>query len=228
MGPMNNTMNDTIRERTETRALYRCAVVVLFTVLAFPASAPAVLVDHIAAAVNNEVITSSELAQTVALNERFGRSATNTDRAALMSETLEGLITRRLLVQEARRLRFVDITDEEVNAEVDKIRTRFPSSAAFTDFLKSLDMTEQELRRMLGEQLLVERFVGKKVGLFVRVGRDEAQNYFDTHGAQFQGKRFQDVQKAIIAELTDQKIGKQLDQYVAELRGKAEIRINPS
>jgi hypothetical protein len=80
---------------------------------------------------------------------------------------------------------------------------------------------------MIAERLLVERFIEKKVGLFVRVSRDEAQSYFDEHAAEFKGRRFQDVQKTITAVLTDQKIGQQLEQYVAELRGKAEIRLNP-
>jgi hypothetical protein len=201
-----------------------CAAIVL---LILPSPLFAMLVDHIVAAVNNEVITASELSQAVALNEQLG-SPGGQDREAIRSETLNGLITRRLLVQEARRLRFVEVSDQEISVEVDKIKKRFPSDASFADFLKAQDMTQQELGRMLGERLLVERFVEKKVGLFVRVNRGEAQSYFDDHPAQFQGKRFQDVQKAITAFLLDRKIGQQLDQYVAELRARADIRINPS
>jgi parvulin-like peptidyl-prolyl isomerase len=194
--------------------------------LSLAAGARAEPVDHIVAAVNNEVITASELAQTAGLNERLGKSVR--DRKTLETETLEGLITRRLLVQEARRLRFVEVSEQEINAEVEKLGKRFESDAAFMDFLRSLDLTEQELGRMLGEQLLVEKFAEKKVGLFVRVTREEAQSYFDGHASQFPEKRFQDVQKKIIAALTDQKVGQQLDKYVAELRGRADIRMNPS
>jgi peptidyl-prolyl cis-trans isomerase SurA len=183
------------------------------------------MVDRIVAAVNNDVITASDLAHAVALNMRLG--GTDEDRKTLESETLEGLITRRLLVQEARRLRFVDITDEEISAEYDKLRKQFGSDKAFTDFLAEQDMNEQELRRMLGERLLVERFVEKKVGIFARVSRDEAQNYFEEHAAEYKDKRFQDLQKTIVALLTERKIEKQLNQYLAELRSKADIRINP-
>ncbi len=191
-----------------------------------PSRGEAELVDHVVAAVNNEVITASELSQVVALNEQLGSGGE--DRSALRTQTLNGLITRQLLVQEARRLRFVEVSDQEINAEIDKLKKRFPSGAAFDAFLKTQDMTEQELSRMLGERLLVERFVEKKVGLFVRVSRDEAQDYFDTHSEQFKDRRFQDVQKSITAFLMDQKIGQQLEQYVSELRAKADIRINPS
>ncbi len=200
------------------------ALVVMILVLLIPAPARAVLVDHIAAAVNNDVITASELAQTVALNRLLGRSG---EQPALETETLQGIITRRLLVQEAHRLMLVEVSGPEVDERVDNVRQRFGSDAAFAAFLKSLDLSEQELARMLGEQLLVQRFVEKKVGLFVRVTREEAEAWFNAHAAEYRGEKFPDVQKEVMAALTDNKIGQQLDQYVAELRAKADIRINP-
>lgn len=206
----------------------RRGVAVLFLAVFLFMLSPGVraeLVDHIVAAVNNEVITATELAQAVAWNERLGKPGR--DRKTLESETLEGLITRRLLVQEARRLNFVDVSDQEVSAEVETLMKRVDSEAAFTDFLNSLDMTQQELARMLGEQLLVKKFVEKKVGLFVRVTRDEAERYYTAHAAQFQGKSFQEAQKGIVDILMDEKVGQQLDRYVAELHSKADIRINP-
>ncbi len=201
--------------------------IIILCVSSFAVATPtarAELVDHIVAAVNNEVITASELSQTVALNERLGKPAR--DRKALEAETLEGLITRRLLVQEARRLRFVEVSGQEVAAEAEKMQKRFGSEAAFADFLKTIDLTQPELDRMLGEQLLVQKFVEKKVGLFVRVTREEAESYYHDHASQFQGMRFSDVQKNITAILTDEKVGQQLDQYIAELRSRADIRIN--
>lgn len=192
-------------------------------VLPFPARAEPV--DHIIAAVNHEVITQSELNETVALNARLGGDGR--DRKTIEAETLSGLITRRLLIQEARRLRFVEVSDQEVGAAVEKLKNRFGSGRAFADFLSGQNMTAQELERMVGEQLLVERFVEKKVGLFARVSREEAQSYYDKHASEYKGKSFPDMQNAIMAVLTDQKIDQQLDQYVAELRGKADIRTNP-
>ncbi len=191
-----------------------------------PTAAHAELLDHIVAAVNNEVITESELKQAVALNVRFGKP--EKDRKTLEEETLNGLITRRLLVQEARRLKFVEVSEQETAGEVEKLKARFGSDAAYSDFMKEHDLSQKELARMLGEQLLVKKFVEKKVGLFVRVTREDAQSYFEAHQSEFPGKQFSDVQKNIIARLTDEKISQQLDQYIAELRSKADIRINPS
>ncbi len=200
-------------------------VLSILVLLAF-STAHAMPVDHIAAAVNNDVITASELYQTIALNERIGTPGQ--DRKAQESETLDGLITRRLLVQEAHRLRFVEISDEEIAAAVDNVRKRFGSDAALQDFLKSEDLTQQELTRMLEEQLLVQKFIEKKIGLFVRVTREGAEQYYDAHAARYGNRSFQDVQNEIISLLTEQRVGQELDQYIADLRSRADIRINPA
>jgi hypothetical protein len=194
------------------------------SVALLPSPAPAELVDHIVAAVNNEVITASDLAQAVSLNRRFGDAATDGD--ALERETLDGLIARRLLAQEARRLRFVEVTERELGDEVERFTSRFGSGDAAREFLIALDLTERELARMLGERLLVQKFIEKKVGLFVRVTREETRSFFETHADRFPGKSFHDVQKAVEELLTEQKVEQQLTRYIAELRGKAALRIN--
>lgn len=204
--------------RGTTLLLCLCILLVPFTLRAQP-------IDHIVAAVGHDVVTASTLSYTVALNMRLGSG--REDRSKVEAETLEGLITGRLLIQEARRLQFVDITDQEIETERELFVKRFGSVSALDDFLREQDMSPGEFSRMIAERLLVERFVEKKVGLFIRVSRDEAQSFFDEHAAEFQGRRFQDVQKTIIAVLTDRKIGQQLELYIAELRSKAEVRLNP-
>jgi hypothetical protein len=58
------------------------------------------------------------------------------------------------------------------------------------------------------------------------VGRDESQSYFDAHPSEFKGKRFQDVQRQITELLYEDKFGRQVQQYLAELRSKADVRLN--
>jgi hypothetical protein len=193
--------------------------------LALPCAAQAELNDRVVAAVNYEVITWSDLEQAVRFNAALSGGSRDGER--LRRETLEGLINRRLLIQEARRLRFVEVSAEDVSAEVEKLRKRFGSDKEFSDFLAGLDMTKEQLDRMLAERLLVERFVEKKIGLFVRVSRDEAQSYYDAHPAEFPGKRFPEVQRQIMALLYEDKLGRQVEQYLAELRSKADVRVNP-
>jgi hypothetical protein len=200
-------------------------MVLLSIGIIFPATAPAELIDRIVAAVNNEVITLSDLRQAVRFNEEMGGGSR--DRKDIEAETLEGLINKRLLLHEARRLSLTEVTEQDVSDEIGKVRTRLGSDKAFQDFLQRMEMTLEQLGRMLGERLLVERFVEKKVSLFVRVGRNEARNYFDGHPEEFKGKRFLEASKTIIALLSEEKTGQQITHYLADLRNKADIRINP-
>jgi peptidyl-prolyl cis-trans isomerase SurA len=197
-------------------------VAVLLIVL--PCAARAELIDRIVAAVNYEVITLSDVEHAVRFNAALSGGSRDAER--LRTETLEGLINRQLLIQEAGRLRFVEISAQDISAEDEKLRKRFGSDKEFSDFLAGLDITRKQLDRMLAERLLAERFVEKKIGIFVRVSRDEAQSYYDSHSSDFKGKRFQDVQKQITALLYEDKFGQQVKQYIDELRSKADVRIN--
>jgi hypothetical protein len=141
-------------------------------------------------------------------------------------ETLQGIINRRLLLQEAYRLKVAEVSEQEIAAEVGRLRQRLGTDDAFREFLARTDLTEAQLAKLLGERLLVERFVEKKIGLFARVSRDEVQTYFEQHPGEFKDKRFAEVQKQVTAFLSEQKVDQQLDQYVEELRSRAVIRIN--
>lgn len=192
-------------------------------VLAVPAGAE--LLDRIIAAVNNDVIAQSDLRQAMEFNSILSRNGGGGRK--LEAETLEGLINRRLLLQEAYRLRYAEVSDQEAAAETAKLKERLGSDQAFREFLSRTALTEAKLERMLGERLLVERFVEKKIGLYARVSRDEAEQYYKDHAAAFSGKRFAEVQKQISAFLAAEKTGQQVDQYLTDLRARADIRMNP-
>ncbi|NTW60084.1 MAG: hypothetical protein HGB21_05490 [Nitrospirae bacterium] len=196
---------------------------VLCAFLSLAAVSHAVLVDRVVAAVNNDVITLSELRQTVAFNAAVSGKGNG---SRLEMETLQGIINRRLLLQEAYRLKVAEVSEQDIAAEIARLRERLGTEAAFREFLARTSMTEAQLEKLLGERLLVERFVEKKIGLFARVSRDDVQAYFRDHPDEFRDKRFAEVQKQITARLSEQKVSQQLDQYVDELRGRAFIRIN--
>ena len=197
----------------------------LFSMICLPVEAAALLVDRVIASVNNEVITWSDLRRAVAFNEAL--SSTAEDRKVLEAETLEGLINRKLVLLEARRFTLVEVTEEDINREIEMLKKRFGSAEQFFNLMSALDMDLRSLGQMLGERLLVERFMEKKIGLFVRVSREEAQHYFDQHSHEFQGERFQIVYPSIVNRLTKEKTEKQIEKYLAELRSRADVRINP-
>jgi len=199
-------------------------MVLVVSVFSLPSPAQAERIDHIVAAVNNDVITALDLEQAVIINEALSGPAP--DRNRLREETRDGLVNRLLLLQEARRLKFVELSEQDVRAQVEAFKKRLGSPEAFAAFLSNARISNRDLERMLGDRLLVERFLEKKIGLYVRISREEAQRYFDSHAAQYPGKGFPEVQKQITSLLADQELGKQSELYLADLRSMASIRIN--
>jgi len=117
-----------MRERPAVAA----AAVLLLVLLFLQRDVRAELIDRVAAAVNNEVITLSELRQAVEFNAALGGKG---DGRRVEAETLEGIINRRLLLQEAYRLRIAEVTEQEVAAEVGMLRQRLGTDASFREFL---------------------------------------------------------------------------------------------
>lgn len=198
------------------------SIIFFLFLLLLPCVSRAELIDRIVASVNNEVITLNELNQAIEFNVLLGGAGGH-----IRAETLEGLVNRRLLVQEAHRLKVVEISDQDVNKEVDKLKKRLGSEAAYSDFLLRLDATGEQLRRMLGERLLVERFIEKKIGLFVRVTREEVEAFFNANAPRFKGMLLDEVQKEIKAGLQAQKLEQHLSAYLAELTARADVRMQP-
>ena len=53
-----------------------------------------------------------------------------------------------------------------------------------------------------------------------------ALSYYEQHAADFEGRRFSEVQKRISAGLLAQKLDRELAAYLKDLRSRAEIRVN--
>jgi len=213
------------RSRNNSTGRTVCAAgMVLCAFFLLAAVCRAELVDRVVASVNNEVITLSDLQQAVAFNTALGGKGNGKQ---LEQETREGLINGRLLLQEAYRLKFAEVSDLDIAVEVGRLKLKLGSDDAYRGFLARTGLTEERLGRMLGDRLLIERFVEKKIGLFARVSREEAQSYFQDHPNEFKDMRFSQVQKSITALLSTEKVSQQLDLYVVELRDRAVIRLNP-
>src|SRR5262249_14179021 len=116
-------------------------VLLLGVLLATAASAE--LVDRIAAIVNNEVITLSEVERRAAPElARVDQDATAADRAqkraTVMKKALDQLIDERLVDNELRELK-VSITDKDVDTAVDEVK-------------KNYNLTEQQLTEAVAKE----------------------------------------------------------------------------
>jgi peptidyl-prolyl cis-trans isomerase SurA len=130
-------------------------------------------VDKIAAVVGKEVITLSELnLQTQLYLTQSGQPpADSAAVAALQKKLLEQMVTDQLLLQQASRDSSLKVTPAEVNAaaeeQLNRVKSQFPTPAAFAAQLAREGLTERELikryRETVKGELLKQRLIASRL-----------------------------------------------------------------
>jgi peptidyl-prolyl cis-trans isomerase SurA len=151
------------------------------------------LVDRVVAVVNDDVITLSELEKTG--REFFERikmkaPAGEVDRALekAREEVLSGLIDKFIVRQEAEKLS-IAVSEEEVDKAVDQILAR--NNATIVDFKKelaSMNISEQEYRDNLRDQILQSKLVNYEVRSRIVIVEDDMQAYYKKEYTQEKGE----------------------------------------
>jgi parvulin-like peptidyl-prolyl isomerase len=193
--------------------------------LLLPSVSQAFQVDRVEAVVNGKVITRSEVER--ALEVEALRQGVNTEEAVekLRGEVLNTLIDRTLLLGEARRFNIVSVSEEEVEKALETVKKKFGTEDEFQNALKEDDMTVEELKDDLRDQILAAKYVDRRVKFFIRVTLDEQKNYYLQNRDKFAGKEFDEVNDEIYNLLVEKETDKKLEEYIKDLRAKSEIII---
>jgi parvulin-like peptidyl-prolyl isomerase len=135
--------------------------------LAFPVRAE--VVERIAAKVNRDIVTQSELDEmtdgAMAEQSRGAQPGSAPDRRKVAEQVLERMITDRLIVQEAIA-QGIKVTDSEVapqvDTEIDNVRARFKTRAEFEAQLRKEGLTLEDLRSRYTSEMM-DRFLYLKM-----------------------------------------------------------------
>ena len=127
--------------------------------LALPAAA--VTVDRIAAVIDGQVLTVSEVSQMVEL--RFFPRLGNSDDE-YRREVHDALIAQALRYRDVERFGAQDIPADTIEARVLEIQKRFPTEAEFAAALARAELTPEELRALVKRQLQVEAYIQERFG----------------------------------------------------------------
>ncbi len=133
---------------------------------------------------------------------------------------LETLIDRELLYQRSRK-DGIKISKEEVQKQVDGLKKQFSQKGAFEKALKSVGLTEKELRVQIGRELAVKKMIDKEITPKVKITDKDAKAFYDSHSDIF--KRPEEVRASHILV----KVNSQADKKaVAAARKKIEAAQN--
>lgn len=124
------------------------------------------LVDWVVAVVDKEVVTRSELVAEarIALAYRGGETS---EGAALDEEFLRDfrdyLINQLVIAAQARRLGAADVSEAEVDVEVERFASGFRSVNVYEAFLLRYDIAVESLRGVLRRDLRNARFIDQRM-----------------------------------------------------------------
>jgi len=119
---------------------------------------------------------------------------------------------------------------DEANDLYQKVRSRYPSDAAFREDLSRYGITEDDLRRHVWWQLTTLRFIDFHFRPAVQIGERDLKDYYQRQLAEWQknGTRpiptYEESREKIQELLTSQHVDQALDKWLIDARTQVDIR----
>lgn len=220
----------------------------LGTVSAPPEDAPPKqierVVDMVVAEVDTTVITLSELiaeTRTVLLRQYGPERARAVNLTPeLLRAVLRAIVSRELLLAEARRLQLRAVPQSDVAAAAQLIRDKFATHGEYVRFMERVGFTVPPhprdgasvavpavLEAMLRAERQVERFIALRIRPAVVVRSREVEQCFEVNRAFLGNRPLEEVRGLIERTLRDERAEKTLVDLIHQLEGKAVIRFAP-
>ncbi|HEX6097034.1 MAG TPA: hypothetical protein VF432_11970 [Thermoanaerobaculia bacterium] len=194
--------------------------------IALPAAA--VTVDRIAAVIDGQVLTVSEISQMVELRffPRLGDSEDDYRR-----EVLDALIAQALRYRDVERFGAQDIPADTIEARVVEIQRRFPSETEFNAALARAELTADELRALVKRQLQVEAYIQERFAPLVFVTNEEIDEYYRGPWREQRRERglavppLTEVRDEVRAALRLSRLQAEIDRWTSQLRARANVDV---
>lgn len=118
---------------------------------------------------------------------------------ASFDKALERVIERKLIVEKAKK-EDIEVKEEEINKEFERIKSSFPDEKSFMDNLKKSGITVAELKNILKEKVITRKFIEKEIIRKIEISTSEVANFMGKHSEiteyNFKFKWFESKEKA--------------------------------
>lgn len=199
----------------------------LILLLALPASA--VTVDRIAAVVDQEVVTVSEVSQMAEV--RFFSRLVGQDEDDYRRAILDALIAQALRLRDVERFGAAEITADQIEARFQEIQRRFASPAELEAALLRAELTLDELRALVRRQLQVEAFIQERFAPLIFVTNEDIETYFRGPWAEQRRERglppasLPEAREEIRSLLRGSQLTDKIEKWTARLRLRANVDV---
>lgn len=186
-------------------------------------------VDRVAATIDRQVLTVSEVSQMVELHF-FPRKA-NQSEDDYRHDVLEALIAQALRYRDVERFGAQPISKDAIEARLRDIAGRFPTPADFNTAVARTELTPDEVRALVQRQLQVEAYIQERFSPLIFVSQDEIETYYRATWTDQRRARNLPVQP--LAEVTDEirsllkasRLQSEIDRWTEQLRSRANVDI---
>jgi len=146
-------------------------------------------ISRVLAKVGNDVITTAELDQFLKPQlMKYGKEYDKNEFDALSKQMrrtfLKRFIERKLLTQEADATH-LEIPDVEIQKEVDRIRSQFPSDNDFNEFLKKENMSLYDYKKLVRDDLRTKVLVHQKISKKILILPSEIHDFYQLNISEF-------------------------------------------
>ena len=194
--------------------------------LTFPAAA--VTVDRIAATVDRQVLTVSEITQLVNIRF-FARTAQSEDDHR--RNVLDALIAQALRYRDVERFGAQDIPTDTIEARLLEIQGRFASEAEFTTALAQAELTPEEVRALIKRQLQVEAYIQERFAPLVFISNDDIDAYYRGPWTAQRRERglsvppLSSVREEVRIAVRGSRLEEEIGKWTAQLRARADVDV---
>ena len=172
-------------------------------------------------------LTRLEMEARIALISRgaTGAAESELDLPALRSG-LSWLVDQTLLLDEVVRLQVFEVDRAEALEELRRFQARFAAPADYRAFLSRYDITEEELLVVLRRMLRVQRYLDSRVSGAARVREADVDRLLRERGIEARPGAAGDRARADArARLSRERTQREVEALLADLRGRATIRV---
>jgi hypothetical protein len=199
--------------------------------IAFLFAAPvyAVTVDRIAAVIDRQVLTVSEVNQMAEL--RFFPRVAGRNDDDYRHDILEALIAQALRFRDVERFGAQDIPKDSIEARLVEIQHRFASPAELDAALARAELTTDELRALIKRQLQVDAYIQERFAPMVFVANEDIADYYNGPWRQQRVARglpvppLNDVREEIRTLIRSRQLDQQIETWTTQLRARANVDV---
>jgi hypothetical protein len=153
-----------------------------------------------------------------------------------LNRALQTLINQRLFSLEAERIPRAAPTRDEINSEIKRVVSQFPSPVEFERRLNKVGFTsvnDDNFERIISERLAIEKYIDFRFRSFIVVTpADEEKYYKEVYVPSFRRKypgvvvpSLDDIRAVIRGSLTEDKVSNQIETFLDEAKRRVEIVI---